>query len=152
MLSNVIIVGGGESFKTQEEYLSWLDKFELYQDMGKSWKSQTTSMLEALGATVIRPMMPNELNAKYLEWETMFNKYLSKIGTNPILIGHSLGGIFLPTYLSRNPLKVKALHLVAPVYKQCGDFDFDIYGYEPELIMNNTESIYIFIILPMMIL
>ncbi|MGL4759422.1 MAG: alpha/beta hydrolase [Patescibacteria group bacterium] len=143
-LNTVILVGGGESFKTNEEYINWLEKFTIYSDFKSSWKSELTNICSAFGTKVIRPMMPNDLNAKYLEWELMFNKYVSLIEGDLILIGHSLGGIFLPIYLSRNNLKAKKLFLVAPVYSPSGDFDFVLHGYNPEKIIKNVEYIKIF--------
>jgi len=59
--------------------------------------------------------MPNPMNAKYNEWETMFNKLIPFLDETIILVGHSLGGIFLAKYLSENdfPKKILATFLVS---------------------------------------
>jgi predicted alpha/beta hydrolase family esterase len=62
--------------------------------------------------------MPNSMNAKYKEWKIMFEKLFPFFKNNLILLGHSLGGIFLAKYLSENkfPRKIKATFLVAAPY------------------------------------
>jgi predicted alpha/beta hydrolase family esterase len=63
------------------------------------------------------PQMPCDKNAKYEEWEIWFKKHIPFLkDKNPVLIGHSLGAIFLLKYLSENnfPKKISQLHLIAP--------------------------------------
>jgi len=43
--------------------------------------------------------MPCIENAKYNEWKIQFEKYLKRTDNDLILIGMSLGGIFLTKYL-----------------------------------------------------
>lgn len=64
---------------------------------------------------VIYPEMPNASNAKYLEWKIWFDKITPHLKNDVILIGHSLGGIFLAKYLSENkfPKKILATFLIA---------------------------------------
>jgi len=59
--------------------------------------------------------MPNKTNARYKEWKLWFERVIPFIKKDVILIGHSLGGIFLAKYLSENtfPVKIKATILVA---------------------------------------
>jgi predicted alpha/beta hydrolase family esterase len=67
---------------------------------------------------VVYPKMPNAKNARYFEWKIWFEKLLPLMQEEVILIGHSLGGIFLAKYLSENnfPKKIISLHLVAAPY------------------------------------
>ncbi|KKK90826.1 hypothetical protein LCGC14_2719090, partial [marine sediment metagenome] len=67
---------------------------------------------------IIIPKMPNPNNAKYNEWKIWFEKLLPFLRDNIVLIGHSLGGIFLVKYLSENdfPKKIRATYLIAPPY------------------------------------
>ena len=77
-------------------------------------------MVEKLGQEyeVIQPQMPNKQNAKYNEWKIWFERHFPFLKDGIILVGHSMGGVFLAKYLSENdfPKKIKATFLVAPPY------------------------------------
>ncbi len=62
--------------------------------------------------------MPLQDNAKYKEWKIHFEKYFPLLKNNIILIGSSLGGIFLAKYLSENkfPKKILSTYLICPPY------------------------------------
>lgn len=62
--------------------------------------------------------MPNKQNAKYEEWKIWFEKIIPFLEDGAILIGHSLGGVFLARYLSESvfPKKIAATMLVAAPY------------------------------------
>ncbi|MBU1290079.1 alpha/beta hydrolase, partial [Patescibacteria group bacterium] len=64
--------------------------------------------------------MPNPMNSKYAEWKILFRKIARLLDNNVVLIGHSLGGVFLAKYLSENkfPKKIRASILIAPPYKE----------------------------------
>jgi hypothetical protein len=83
----------------------------------KGWKG---NLQDDLGDefSVLAPRMPNPLNARYIEWKIWFEKIIPFIEEQAILIGHSLGGIFLTKYLSENEYakKIKAVLLVAAPY------------------------------------
>ena len=67
---------------------------------------------------VIKPEMPNKDMARYSTWKLWFEKYFQFLDDEElILIGHSLGAMFLVKYFAENqfPKKVAQLHLVAPV-------------------------------------
>jgi len=78
--------------------------------------------------------MPNALNAKYFEWQIWFKKLFPFLNKEVILIGGSLGGIFLVKYLSENkfPKKIKGLFLVAPPF---GDRDkkYSLADFNPKI-------------------
>ena len=61
------------------------------------------------------PSMPNKQNAAYDEWSIWFEKYFAYLKDDVILIGWSLGGMFLAKYLSDKPfpVKIKSLFLLA---------------------------------------
>ena len=63
--------------------------------------------------------MPLQENAKYRDWEIFFERHLALLSHDYILIGTSLGGIFLAKYLSEHKLPKKALS----VYLICPPFD-----------------------------
>lgn len=83
----------------------------------RDWKS---AIGKSLGRKfeVILPTMPNKTNAKYSEWKLWFKKIIPHLNPEVVLIGHSLGGLFLAKYLSENsfPRKIKATFIVAAPY------------------------------------
>jgi hypothetical protein len=63
--------------------------------------------------------MPLQENAKYTDWKIFFERHIPLLRNNVILIGNSLGGIFLAKYLSENKFPKKILH----TYFVCPPFD-----------------------------
>lgn len=125
MKRQVVIIHGGDSFDTHEEYIDFLRSFEI-EDLdyfrGKSWKNTLQERLGD-GFEVIAPRMPNPLNARYAEWKIWFEKLVPFLADGVTFIGHSLGGIFLAKYLSENefPKKVRATILLAAPFDGEGD-------------------------------
>jgi len=76
MKTQIIVIRGGDTFETYEEYLSFLKDFQIDLDYinKKGWKR---SLQEKLGDDfeVISPRMPNSGNAKYLEWKIWIEKF-----------------------------------------------------------------------------
>ena len=118
MKKQIVIIHGGTTFDTYEEYMAYLNSFELTLEKinKKDWKDSLASKLPDF--EVIYPKMPNAKNVRYPEWKIWFEKLFHLLNDNVILIGHSLGGIFLAKYLSENnfPKKIKSVHLVAAPY------------------------------------
>lgn len=117
MEKQVIVIHGGTSFKTYEDYISYLENKEI--DIAKlrprkEWKDSLSVEL-GNGYDVLLPRMPNGTNARYREWKIWFDNITKVLNNNVILIGHSLGGIFLAKYLSENnfPKRIIATILVA---------------------------------------
>ena len=118
MKKQVIFIHGGETFDTYDDYVKFLKEFEF--DPYKKVKKWKDSLGEKLGEDfeIIAPLMPSSYNAKYLEWKIWFEKVIPYIKDNVVIIGHSLGGIFVAKYLSENvfPKKILATYLIAPPY------------------------------------
>ncbi len=122
-MKQVVIIHGGDTFKSYDDYLSHLkekkieslDYFIGYPD----WK-QTFQLYLGFGGNyqVISPRMPNKQNAKYLEWQIWFEKLIPFLEDGAILVGHSLGGSFLVRYLAENrlPIRLDGIFLVAVPY------------------------------------
>jgi uncharacterized protein len=118
MKSQILLVHGGDTFNTYEEYFSFLAEFPIEIDQYRvkkvSWKR---GLPDALGTDyeVIAPDMPSKGNAKYAEWKLWFEKFFPYLDSKVILVGHSLGGTFLAKYLSENefPKTVRALFMVS---------------------------------------
>ena len=128
MKQQVISIHGGEVFDSYKEYINFLKEYKLKKE--KPNKKRWPNFLQKnLGEKfeVLLPKMPNDLNAKYLEWKIWFEKLFPFLNKEVILIGGSLGGIFLVKYLSENkfPKKIKGLFLVAPPFDD-KDYDYSL--------------------------
>lgn len=128
MKKQVIAIHGGDTFNTYEEYIAFLKEwqldFEKYRTHKKDWKA---NLADKLGEEfeVILPDMPNKINAKFAEWKIWFEKFIPFLNSEVILVGHSMGGLFLAKYLAENdfPKKITALFIVA------SPFDHDAADY-----------------------
>lgn len=106
-MKTLIIIGGGNSYQSHEEYLLWLntvypERIEPWIKLKKKWKHTLALKWNMSGWVVYMPEMPNNLNAKYDEWKIVFEAVLKKISPDDevTLIGHSLWGNFLLKYFS----------------------------------------------------
>ena len=132
----VFYIHGGESFLNAEDFIERLRTKPLWhmeQKEGEVSKKWTASFAEDLGSDyeVIMPPMPNGQNARFEEWSIWFERHLKYLNDDCILIGCSLGAMFLAKYLTLNSLPVtpKVVFLMAGAYelpgfsdKDCGDF------------------------------
>ncbi len=123
MKKQIIVIHGGDTFNNYQEYVKFLKDWKIdFKDMQTKrvdWKDNLANKL-GVSFEVIAPRMPNKLNAKYLEWKIWFEKFLPHLNREVILLGHSLGGIFLVKYLSENilPKKISGLFLVAAPFDE----------------------------------
>ncbi|OGB74971.1 hypothetical protein A2810_02725 [candidate division Kazan bacterium RIFCSPHIGHO2_01_FULL_49_10] len=128
-MQQVVLIHGGEDFRSYEEYIKNLKAYqpEIEEFLPKKRWKRTLAERLGEGYQVFTPEMPNSENARYEEWKIWFEKMFPFLDDDLILVGHSLGGIFLPKYLSENifPKKIKAVVLVSPPY--------DSEGLEPPL-------------------
>ncbi len=150
MKQQILIIGGGDTFKSYEEYIDFLNTFEVDIERFKSDKTDWKPWLRKnLGDEyeVIIPQMPNKTNAQYIEWKIWFEKILNQLNQGVILIGHSLGGVFLSKYLTENKLDkdIKAVFLVAAVY-ECDSDGNTLVSFElPKTgVSLQTEKIYLY--------
>ncbi len=116
------MIHGGMTFKNDKDYLHFLKNRNISIEKKKRWV--TDYMDEKLGKKfeIIRPRMPLQDNATYRDWKVFFERYIPFLRNNSILIGNSLGGIFLAKYLSENKFHKKLLS----VYMVCPPFDGDL--------------------------
>ena len=149
MKKQVVIIHGGDTFSTYEEYLNFLNKYKIdierYKNKKDDWKSW---LRDELGEDyeVILPVMPNKTNARYEEWKLWMDKIVPFLNDDVILVGHSMGGSFLVKYLSENKFSknIKAVFLVSAM------FDYDDEGYSlqsfslPEKLDLQTDKIYLY--------
>ena len=119
MKRRIFTIHGGNAFASYDEYMDSLRTkvIDLDRFQQKGWRNNLGEVLGE-GYEVISPRMPNANNAKYEEWKIWFEKHIPFMRDGVVLIGHSLGGIFLAKYLSENrmPVKIAATFLVAAPY------------------------------------
>lgn len=115
----IFIVHGGMTFKNDEDYLDHLNNREINIEKKIRWAADYLDKELGEDFQIIRPRMPLEDNAKYRDWKIYFERHFPYLRDNVILIGNSLGGVFLAKYLSENkfPKKILATYLV------CAPFD-----------------------------
>jgi len=144
----ILIIHGGNTFAKRSDYIDYLkiteiDKSRLYSTI--DWK-QTISDRLGDNYEVLNPRMPNASYARYDEWKIYFEALTKVLENNVILIGHSLGGIFLAKYLSENkfPKKIDALFLLAAPYEENGESlgDFKL-GTNLDKVNKQVKKIYI---------
>lgn len=117
--TQILMIHGGMTFKNQRDYLNYLLTKEIKINKKPSW---TEGYIDnELGDTfqIIKPRFPLQDNAKYSDWKIWFERYIPYLENNLILVGGSLGGIFLAKYLSENRFSKKILS----VYIICPPFD-----------------------------
>ena len=118
--SNVVLIHGGEIWNTKETYRSKLQNGDLnsywYQSkegFKRTFKSDLKDFCKDDHISFIDPQMPNKTNADYTKWKWVFEQSLPFITSETILVGHSLGSMFLTKYLSENKLEFKSVFLVS---------------------------------------
>lgn len=124
MKKQILVIHGGMTFKSDKDYVDFLKNRKISLEKKKYWSGEYLEKSLGRGYEVITPRMPLQDNAKYRDWKIMFERHLALLGKNPILIGSSLGGVFLAKYLSENKLTKKALS----VFLVCPPFDNSLPG------------------------
>jgi predicted alpha/beta hydrolase family esterase len=123
-LPTLVVIGGGEAFDSDAEYLAAIQNWNVrFYDGTSGWK---TALYHDLSErfTVLLPTFPCKQNAKYAEWKLFFEKFAPALDPETTTyVGHSLGGIFLAKYFSENPMRARSLHLVAAPFEKCGTFE-----------------------------
>lgn len=138
MKKQVFFIHGGDSFSRQEDFLQHLQSVPLRNLPGSGSQDIFTKTLPIdLGddVEVFMPSMPNKQNAKFEEWSLWFERHFEYLSDGVVLVGWSLGGLFLAKYLALNklPFTVSAVHLMAAPYggtddadgNDCGSFRFE---------------------------
>ena len=115
-MTTVLYVHGGTTHSTHEKYIDWLKTTTLYLQNIDWWSG--SFLKHNISIPVVAPRFPLSENAQYDEWKLFFERYVEKIDDELILIGWSLGAIFLVKYLSENTPShpIRATFLVAPPF------------------------------------
>ena len=118
MQKQLVFIHGGDAYSDSHDYGIALQQAEVnIEYMEKNRWHYVPALQSALGPEwqVIRPDMPADENAKYDHWKIWFEKYIPFLHDDVVLMGHSLGAMFLARYLSENdmPVRVSKLFLLA---------------------------------------
>jgi len=125
----IFYVHGGDTFKNKGTYLQFLKNRTISVVKRNKWSGEYLDRSLGANFEIIRPRMPLQDNAKYSDWAIHFERYFSQLKNDIILIGESLGGIFLARYLSENkfPKKILSTYLVCPPFDNTIP-DYDLAG------------------------
>src|SRR3989338_9052732 len=127
--TQVFLIHGGNTFKNDKAYLHYLKTRRIVLKRIK-WSGKYLDKSLGKNFEVIRPRMPLQDYAKYRDWKIYFERHIPYLRNNVILIGTSLGGIFLAKYLSEN----KFLKKILSTFLICPPFDNSLIGDGEELV------------------
>jgi predicted alpha/beta hydrolase family esterase len=116
--TQIFYIHGGTTFRNKKEYLHFLKTRTPSIKKKVSWNGAYLDNRLGSCFHVIRPRMPRQDGATYNEWAIHFERFFPYLKNNIILIGESLGGIFLAKYLSEHkfPKKILTIYLVCPPF------------------------------------
>ena len=116
--TQIVLIHGGTTFKNHKDYLKFLKTRPVSIEKRIRWSEEYLDKRFGRDFEIIRPVMPLKENAKYNDWKVHFERFIPFLRNNLILIGTSLGGIFLARYLSENkfPKKILSVYLICPPF------------------------------------
>lgn len=138
----VFFIHGGMTFKNKRDYISYLKNRKISPQERIRWSDEYLTKKLGKGFEVIRPRMPLADNAKYQDWKIHFERYFSFLENNIILIGNSLGGIFLAKYLSENkfPKKILSTYLICAPYDNTIEGEDLVGGFKLQKDLSKIEN------------
>ncbi len=143
--TQILLIHGGETFTNKKDYLRYLKTRQISIGKKISWSGDYLDKELGKNFEIIRPRMPLQDDAKYSDWKIHFERHIPYLRNNIILIGNSLGGIFLAKYLSEHkfPKKILSTYLVCPPFdKKKGTSGFKLKS-NLSLIEKNSKNIYL---------
>lgn len=114
----ILYIHGGSTYRSRQDFLVGLKNLQISMEKRIRWSDDFLDRQLGDKFDIIRPKMPLKECARYSEWKIYFEHHFLFLNDNIILIGFSLGGIFLAKYLSENkfPVKISSVILVAPPF------------------------------------
>ncbi|MFH0853345.1 MAG: alpha/beta hydrolase [bacterium] len=147
--TQVFHIHGGNTFYNKKEYLRYLKTRDIRIEKKISWNGDYLENKLGKEFQIIQPRMPLQDCAKYDEWKIHFERFIPKLRSNIILIGQSLGGIFLAKYLSENkfPKKILSTYLVCPPFDNTLPTENLVGGFKLKadlsLLETNSKNLYL---------
>jgi len=147
--TQILMVHGGMTFKNKKDYLHFLKTRQISIEKKTRWSDDYLDKALDKNFEIIRPRMPLQDNAKYSDWKIYFERYIPYLRNNGILIGSSLGGIFLAKYLSEHkfPKKILSTYLVCPPFDNTVTGEDLVGGFKLNstlsLIEKNSKNLYL---------
>lgn len=145
----ILLIHGGMTFKNRKDYLSFLKRRSVSAKKKITWSADYLDKKLGAHYEIIRPRMPLQDNAKYEDWKIHFERFIPLLRNGVILIGNSLGAIFLAKYLSEHRFqkKIRAVFLVGAPFDDtltgedlAGGFHLKS---DLSLLEQNTKNLYI---------
>ena len=147
--TQIFLIHGGSTFKNKKDYLSHLKNKEVSIEKKIRWSDDYLDKEVGKKFEIIRPRMPLSENAKYSDWKLYFERFIPLLKNNIILIGNSLGGIFLAKYLSEHkfPKKILSTYLVCPPFDDTIPTEDLVGGFKLKsnlsLLEKNSKNLYL---------
>lgn len=145
----LLYIHGGTTFKNKKEYLYYLKERSISLEPYQSFSGDYLENSLGKKYQVIRPKMPLKENALYQDWKIYFERYFNLLDKKVVLVGNSLGAIFLAKYLSENSLKEKAplVILIAPPFDDSLKDERLLGGFKLRknlnLLIDNVDNLYL---------
>jgi predicted alpha/beta hydrolase family esterase len=140
----ILLIHGGTTYPTHEDYLNALKNKSPVLEWIKSRRDWKNELQNQLGDNFIvyLPQMPNKSNSQYEEWKIYFEKIVDLLDDGFILIGHSLGGMFISKYLSENQIKkiISKTFLIAAPFNNDGMEREPLYSFLRNRDLNEMEK------------
>jgi predicted alpha/beta hydrolase family esterase len=146
--TQIFLIHGGMTFKNRKDYLKYLKNREISLVHEPRWSGEYLDKKLGGKYEIIRPSMPLPENAKYEDWKIHFERYIPHMRNGVILIGRSLGGIFLAKYLSehRFPKKIGGVFVIAAPFDDTVIGEDLVGGFKLKsdlsLLEHNTKNLY----------
>ncbi len=143
------MIHGGMTFKNKKDYLDFLKTRNISTKKKVKWNDEFFKRKLSKDFEIIKPRMPLQDNAKYKEWKIHFERHFPQLKDNIILIGSSLGGVFLAKYLSENkfPKKVLSTYLICPPFDNSLEDEDLVGGFKLKsnlsLLEKNSKNLYL---------
>jgi uncharacterized protein len=128
----IFMIHGGMTFKNKKDYINYLKNKPVSIEKKSKWALEYLDKELGKKFEIIRPRFPKQEDSKYEEWKIWFERFFPSLKNNIILMGGSLGGIFLAKYLSENkfPKKILSIYLICPPFDNTSSHEDLVGGFK----------------------